>query len=62
MALGGKSNSYSLAVGSGPGELRSQEKKFAKSVGDAVITAAAADAGVLNELLLSCRYELQPKP
>jgi len=34
-----------------PGELRSQEKKVGKDVGEAMITAAVADAAVLTELL-----------
>ena len=62
MALGDKSNDYSLAVGSGPGDLRSQEKKFGKNVGDTVITADAADAAAVRELMLLCRYELKKKP
>jgi Tc toxin complex TcA C-terminal TcB-binding domain len=57
VALAGKSNDYSLAVGSGPGGLRSQEKKFNKDIGDTVITAAAADAAALSQLLILCFAE-----
>ena len=51
---------YSLGVGSGPGDLRSQEQKFNAALGDLAISADEADVAHINELMLLCRYELRP--
>ena len=58
VAVGSKSTSYALGAGSGPGELRSQEKKIGVSLGDIVISGKAADVAGVEDLLVVCHYSL----
>jgi hypothetical protein len=56
-----KREDYSLGIGSGPGDLRSQEQKFGADgvkLDDVVISGKTADAARIKELLLLCRYKL----
>jgi hypothetical protein len=57
--LGTKSSKpYTLANGSGPGALRSQEQKITGDLADIVISGKAADVANVEELLVLCRYEV----
>ena len=58
-----KDSDYSLDIGSGPGNLRSQEKTLTagQEAGDILISVNAADAASVQELLLLCGYDWKDK-
>ena len=59
VALGSKSPvPYTLAAGSGPGALRSQEQKVHGGLADMVISGQAADVAAIEELLVMCHYKV----
>jgi hypothetical protein len=57
--LGNNSQDFSLGVGSGPGNMRSQEKPLSGKVGNVVVTCDAEDLASISQLLIMCRYQLR---
>jgi hypothetical protein len=60
--VGASKRDYSLGIGSGPGDLRSQKQEFDEDPGEVVISGKPRDAAHIKELLLLFRYKLVPIP